>query len=229
MSEFAGRTAVVFGGGSGIGAAVVALLRARGAEVVAADLAGGDVSCDVTDHASVDAVVAGLDRLDVAVNCAGVSGNYVKLRDLDPEAWKRTIDINLTGMFHCLRAELGAIGAGGSIVNVSSGAGMRGMANLADYVASKHGVIGLTRAAALETARKQIRVNVVCPGTIDTPMLLGFSGGDRSSMESMGAMSPIGRLGTAEEVAETILWLCSDASSLVTGAVIAVDGGVSAA
>jgi NAD(P)-dependent dehydrogenase (short-subunit alcohol dehydrogenase family) len=227
--DLAGRVGVVFGGGSGIGAATVTLLRSRGAEIVAADLSGGDVVCDVTDATSVDGVVAGLDRLDLAVNCAGVSGNYVPIAKLDPAEWRRTIDINLTGMFQCLRAELGVIASGGSIVNVSSGAGMRGMANLADYVASKHGVIGLTRAAALEVARRRIRVNVVCPGTIDTPMLLGFSGGDRDAMESMGRMSPIGRLGTADEVAETIAWLCSGASSLVTGAVIAVDGGVSAA
>ena len=228
-TDLTGRSGLVFGGGSGIGAAVAAELRSRGASVTTADLAGGDVTCDVTDWTSVDEVVEAVGDIDIAVNCAGVSGNYVPIATLDPAAWRRTIDINLTGMFHCLRAELASMGAGGSIVNVSSGAGMRGMANLADYVASKHGVIGLTRAAALEVARAGIRVNVVCPGTIDTPMLLGFSGGDRDAMESMGRMSPVGRLGTPEEVAEAIVWLSSPAASLMTGAVIAVDGGVSAA
>lgn len=234
MGDLDGRAAVVVGGASGIGAAVAAALGGRGASVTVADVAEspGVVRCDVTREEDVVGLFAGLDRLDIAVNCAGTSGAMGPLTELGTAEWRRVLDINLTGTFLCLREELRAMGrAGGpgAIVNVSSGAGLRGMAQLPDYVSSKHGVIGLTRAAALEHARRGIRVNVVAPGTIRTPMLSDFVGGDPDALEGMGRISPIGRLGTPAEVAEAIAWLCSDAASFVTGAVVCVDGGVSAA
>jgi len=117
----------------------------------------------------------------------------------------------------------------GAVVNVSSGAGLRGFAQLPDYVASKHGVIGLTRSVALEVARRGLRVNAVCPGSVRTPMLEAFVGGDEDSLQAMGRMSPVGRLGTPDEIAAAIVWLCSDDASFMTGAAIAADGGVSAA
>jgi NAD(P)-dependent dehydrogenase (short-subunit alcohol dehydrogenase family) len=239
MGDLDGRLAVVVGGaGAGIGAATVALLRERGAEVVVADVkpaSAGDGAevrpCDVTVESDVVDLFSSLDRLDIAVNCAGVSGAMGPLTELSLDTWNRTVGINLTGTFLCLREELKLMAAQGSgvIVNLSSGAGLRGLAQLPDYVASKHGVIGLTRSAALEHARAGIRVNVVAPGTVRTPMLEAFVDGDEASLKGMGRMSPIGRLGTPDEIAEAIVWLCSDASVFVTGSVVSVDGGVSAA
>ena len=236
MGDLDGRLAVVVGGaGRGIGAATAALLASRGAEVVVADVApdagSGVRSCDVTVESDVVDLFSSLDRLDIAVNCAGVSGAMGPLTELSLDTWKRTVGINLTGAFLCVREELKVMAAQGSgvIVNVASGAGLRGLAQLPDYVASKHGVIGLTRSAALEHARAGIRVNAVAPGSVRTPMLEAFVGGDEASLKGMGRMSPVGRLGTPEEIAEAIVWLCSDASVFVTGSVVSVDGGVSAA
>jgi NAD(P)-dependent dehydrogenase (short-subunit alcohol dehydrogenase family) len=222
------RVAVVTGGASGIGAATAAQLRDRGATVVVADLP--DV--DVTDEAAVvgffDDVVAAHGRLDLAANCAGVNGAYGPVVDLSLDEWCRVLDVNLTGVFLCLREELRRMERG-SIVNVSSAAGVQGFANLPHYVASKHGVIGLTRSAALEQARRGVRINAVAPGSIRTPMLEAFCGNDEGALEGMGRMSPIGRLGTPDEVAAAIVWLCSDAASFITGMVLSADGGVSAA
>jgi len=242
MGDLDGRLAVVVGGaGAGIGAATVSLLRRRGAEVIVADVASGadepgreqiDVRhCDVTVEADVVELFSSLDRLDIAVNCAGVSGAMGPITELSLDTWNRTVGINLTGTFLCLREELKVMAAQGSgaIVNLSSGAGLRGLAQLPDYVSSKHGVIGLTRSAALEYARVGIRVNVVAPGTVRTPMLEAFVDGDEASLKGMGRMTPIGRLGTPDEIAEAIVWLCSDASVFITGSVVSVDGGVSAA
>jgi len=234
------RVAVVLGGASGIGAATAAALGASGDLVVVGDLApateaghvAASLNCDVTDEASVmgffDEVVDRYGVPEAAVNCAGVSGTYGPVAELDLDRWAGTLAVNLTGMFLCLREEVRRMPAG-AVVNVSSGAGLRGFAQLPDYVASKHGVIGLTRSVALEVARRGLRVNAVCPGSVRTPMLEAFVGGDEDSLQAMGRMSPVGRLGTPDEIAAAIVWLCSDDASFMTGAAIAADGGVSAA
>jgi NAD(P)-dependent dehydrogenase (short-subunit alcohol dehydrogenase family) len=162
---------------------------------------------------------------------AGTSGTYANVAEATTESWRQTLQVNLDAVFFCLRAELHAMlasGNGGSIVNVASSAGKMGVPGLAAYSASKHGVIGLTKSAALEVARDGIRVNAVCPGTIRTPMLRGFVGGDEETLEKMGRRAPIGRIGEPEEVAEAIVWLCSDAASFVTGHALEADGGVAA-
>ncbi len=131
----------------------------------------------------------------------------------------RVVDLNLVGVYLCMRAEIPLMqaGGGGVIVNTSSGAGLMGFAGLSAYVASKHAVIGLTKTAALEYARAGIRINAVCPGTVRTPMLEGFVGGDEAALQAMGKMMPIGRLATAEEIAQAVVWLCSEQSRLRDG------------
>jgi NAD(P)-dependent dehydrogenase (short-subunit alcohol dehydrogenase family) len=179
----AGKVALVTGGASGIGAACVARLRAAGATVVAADVQPGEgaVALDVTDEAAVDAcvsqIVAQHGRLDLAANVAGTSGVYGDVAESSTEGWRQTMAVNLDGVYFCLRAELRAMRAAGrgSVVNVASSAGRMGVPGLAAYSASKHGVIGLTRSAALEEARRGIRVNAVLPGSVRTPMLRAFA------------------------------------------------------
>ncbi len=246
-ADLSSKVALVTGGASGIGRATVERLAARGAAVLVADIHEGELAdgdlldgdrvrfrrTDVTDVDDVTAMVVdavdAFGRLDIAVNNAGTSGTYAALADQPLDDWDRTIAVNLTAVFTCLRAEIPAMLAsegGGAIVNTSSGAGLMGFANLPAYVASKHGVIGLTKSVALEFARKGVRVNAVCPGTVRTPMLLGFSGGDVGAMEAMGAMAPIGRIGEPDEIAEAIVWLCTDEARFVTGVALPVDGGV---
>jgi NAD(P)-dependent dehydrogenase (short-subunit alcohol dehydrogenase family) len=241
--------ALVTGAASGIGAAcavglaesghdvAVVDLDGDGAETVAGSL-GGDArswTMDVSDEASVASAVAGVaqrfGRLDTVVNAAGTSGRSSSVVDLPAADWDRTIAVNLRGSFLVSRATLGLLEAdgGGSLTFISSGAGRRGFATLADYVASKHGVIGLMRSLALEYARRGVRINAVCPGTILTQMLVAFAGGSPEAAEKMGRMAPIGRIGTPDEVAAAVTWLSSAAASFITGAVIDADGGVSAA
>jgi NAD(P)-dependent dehydrogenase (short-subunit alcohol dehydrogenase family) len=236
LADLKGRVALVTGGASGIGAATVELLRNRGATVVAADLAGGDgiVSLDVTDEAAVDALVADVvaenGRLDLAANVAGTSGVYAEVADSATADWRHTLSVNLDGVYFAMRAELQAMRAAGrgSIVNVASSAGRMGVPGLAAYSASKHAVIGLTKSAALEVARHGIRVNAVCPGSVRTPMLRGFVGGDEDLLEKMGRRAPMGRLGEPAEIAEAVVWLLSDAAGFVTGNALSPDGGVAA-
>lgn len=236
MTDLVGHVALVTGGGSGIGAATVDLLRARGATVVAADLRRApDVEAlDVTDEGAVDALVASIvdrhGRLDLAANVAGAPGVLANVVDARTADWRATMDVNLDGLFFCLRAELRAMRAAGrgSVVNVASSAGRLGVPGLSAYAASKHAVLGLTRSAALEVARDGIRVNAVCPGSVRTPMLRGFVGGDEELLEKMGRRAPMGRLGEPSEIAEAIVWLLSDAAGFVTGDALSPDGGVAA-
>jgi NAD(P)-dependent dehydrogenase (short-subunit alcohol dehydrogenase family) len=246
VKDFDGRVALVTGAGSGIGRATAMVLSARGAHVIVNDI-GTDaatvvagslpgpalaVRADVADEADVAALVHAavehFGRLDIAVNNAGTSGQPNPIELVAADDWARTIAVNLTGVFLCMRAEIPALrdAGGGAVVNVSSSAGLMGYPQLSPYVASKHGVIGLTRSAALEVARQNIRVNAVCPGGVRTPMLERFNDYDETALERMGKQQPIGRLGTPDEVAEAIAWLCSDAASYVTGHAFAVDGGV---
>lgn len=236
VDDLAGRVALVTGGASGIGAATVELLRSRAATVVAADLRAGEgvEALDVTDEVAVDALVATIvarhGRLDLAANVAGTPGVYANVADSSTEVWRSTMAVNLDGVYFCLRAELRAMRAhgSGSIVNVASSAGRMGVPGLAAYSASKHGVIGLTKSAALEVAGEGIRVNAVLPGSVRTPMLRGFVGGDEDLLEKMGQRAPMGRLGEPDEIAEAIVWLLSDAARFVTGNALAPDGGVAA-
>lgn len=234
--DLTGRVALVTGGASGIGAATVELLRIHGAVVIAADLHPGDgvEALDVTDEGAVDALVASIverhGRLDLAANVAGTPGAYADVVDSTTEVWRSTMAVNLDGVYFCLRAELRAMQThgSGSVVNVASSAGRMGVPGLAAYSASKHGVIGLTKSAALEVARHGIRVNAVLPGSVRTPMLHGFVGGDEELLEKMGQRAPMGRLGEPEDIAEAIVWLLSDAARFVTGNALAPDGGVAA-
>jgi NAD(P)-dependent dehydrogenase (short-subunit alcohol dehydrogenase family) len=241
--EFEGKVAIVTGGASGIGKATAIELARRGAQVIVADvtdageavakdIGGRFVRTDVTDPGQVDALVAACDgRLDIAFNNAGTSGNFGNVADTSVDEWRRVVDLNLIGVYLCMRAEIPLMqaGGGGVIVNTSSGAGLMGFAGLSAYVASKHAVIGLTKTAALEYARAGIRINAVCPGTVRTPMLEGFVGGDESALQAMGKMMPIGRLATPEEIAAAVVWLCSEQSVYVTGVAMPVDGGAAAA
>jgi NAD(P)-dependent dehydrogenase (short-subunit alcohol dehydrogenase family) len=243
--DLLGRVALVTGGGSGIGRATVQLLAAAGAQVVAVDIdyanalvtvegLGDDVAlavpADVTSPEAVDAMVDAtlhaFGQLDIAVNAAGVSGVYANLPDQRLDEWQRIIDVNLTSVFLCLRAEIPALldTDRSAIVNVASAAGTIGVPGMAPYSASKHGVIGLTKSVALEYARSGLRVNAVLPGPVRTPMLQRFAGGD-DGVDSMGATMPLGRAAEPVEIAEAIVWLCSDAASYVTGHAFAVDGG----
>jgi NAD(P)-dependent dehydrogenase (short-subunit alcohol dehydrogenase family) len=249
--EPARRVALVTGGASGLGRASALAFAAGGTRVVVADVderggagtvaaierAGGEalfVPTDVTDDGQVGALVAGtvarFGRLDAALNNAGTTGAGGLTADYDLEDWHRTIALNLTSVFLCLRHEIPVMLAagGGAIVNMASGAGLRGFPGLPAYVASKHGVVGLTRAAALEYAGRGVRINAVCPGSTRTPMLEGYMGGDPKIEKMMTRGVPLGRLGTPDEIAQAVVWLCSDAASFVVGHAFAVDGGSTA-
>lgn len=247
-SGFDGKVVLVTGGASGLGQAAVGLLVGGGARVVVADLqqdrgdqvvaearaAGGEaVFCrtDVTREEDVAAAVGtALDnwgRLDGALNNAGTTGPSNNTVDYSLEDWNRVLTLNLTSVFLCLKHEIPPMVAqgGGAIVNTSSGAGLVGFAGLPAYVASKHGVIGITRAAALEYVRSGVRINAVCPGSTRTPMLEGFMGGDPAIERAMANSAPIGRLARPEEIAQAMVWLLSDAASFMVGHALAVDGG----
>ena len=235
-----GRIALVTGGGSGIGLATARLLLTRGAQVVVADRERGAtpdearfVRCDVSNPAEVANLFASVEHLDIAVNNAGVEGGRGTVDDYDFAEWQRVLAINLTGVFLCMQQELRLMlkGGGGAIVNVSSIYGERGAANAPAYTTAKHGVLGLTRSAALAYAERGIRVNAVCPGYIETPMVMErglAAGSDPEKLARLVDRQPMKRLGRAEEIAETIVWLASDAASLVNGAALFADGGLTA-
>jgi NAD(P)-dependent dehydrogenase (short-subunit alcohol dehydrogenase family) len=244
--RLAGKVALVTGGASGIGRATALRMAADGARVLVADRdgpgaartaativqAGGTargIACDVTAEAEVAAMIAAaLDawgRLDVAFNNAGVApAEALPLAAIPPEEWARVLGVNLTGVFLCLRHEIPAMaaGGGGAIVNTASIAGRIGLPKAGAYVAAKHGVIGLTRAAALDHAADGVRVNAVCPGYVETPLA---ARGIERRREAILARVPLGRLGTVEEIADAVTWLCTEEARFVTGEALAVDGG----
>jgi NAD(P)-dependent dehydrogenase (short-subunit alcohol dehydrogenase family) len=247
MGALDGKAALVTGAGSGLGRASVIAMARAGATVTVADLneeggkeavalvleEGADVDfvrADVTQPddvaAMVDKAVARWGRLDCAVNNAGTTGASAPTADYTLDDWTRTLELNLTSVFLCLKREIPAmLERGGAIVNMASGAGLVGFPGLPAYVASKHGVVGLTRAAAMEYAGQGVRINAICPGSTRTPMLEGFMGGDEQVERMLTRPIPVGRLGRPEEIAEAVVWLCSDAASFVVGHALAVDGG----
>ncbi|MBV7672625.1 SDR family oxidoreductase [Streptomyces halstedii] len=247
-AEFAGKVALVTGGASGIGLALSRRLAASGAAVVVADYRADSaakaaeelkatgaraaaVALDVTDPASVEAgvrfAVDTFGALHLAVNNAGIGGPSQPTGEYAVEDWDKVVATNLSGVFYSMRYELPAILAagGGAVVNISSILGTNGFAGSPAYVAAKHGVVGLTKTAALEYAAHNIRVNAVGPGFIDTPLLRDTDGPARDHLVSL---HPAGRLGTAEEVAELAAFLLSDRASFVHGSYHLVDGGYSA-
>jgi NAD(P)-dependent dehydrogenase (short-subunit alcohol dehydrogenase family) len=248
-TDLQGKVAIVTGGTSGIGRDAAVLFAKAGAKVVVAgrretegketvDLiraAGGDglfLRTDVSKTSEVQTlvqkIVGKFGRLDVAFNNAGIEGKWVPIVEQSEEDWDRTIDINLKGVWLCLKYEIQQMlkqGSGGAIVNMSSVAGLMGSAGAATYCASKHGVMALTKTAALEYARSGIRVNVVCPAVIETAMADRIFGEPEVNKRVL-ALHPIGRFGTTMEVAEAVLWMCSDKASFMTGQSIVLDGGL---
>ena len=243
-----GKVALVTGASSGIGRASAQAFAADGAKVLVADIdveggdetvrtieeAGGEaifVETDVTDAAAVQAMVEQAvqtwGRLDCAHNNAGIAEPMVRMADLTEELWDRIIDINLRGVWLCMKHEIPQMlkQGGGTIVNTSSVVGLVGVARQPAYVASKHAIVGLTKAAALDYARKGIRVNAVCPGPIRTPALEWFMTQSPQIEKQLTSGNPSGRLGTPEEIAEAVVWLSSDGASYLTGHTLVADGG----
>jgi len=246
MNELEGKVAIVTGGASGIGLATVELFLEEGAKVVCADVqdaAGADlagrldrerfryVHADVSKESDVQEMVNfavdTFGRLDVLFNNAGIEGEQSPTADASIENFDRVIAINLRGVFLGMKYGIAAMAksGGGCIVNNASVAGLVGFPGIPAYCAAKGGVTQLTRTAALEYASLGIRVNCLCPGVIDTPMVARFVGGDPAAQAQMTAMEPVGRLGSPREVAQLALFLASERSSFITGAVIPVDGG----
>src|SRR5207237_337599 len=251
MTAMNGKVPFVTGAGSGIGLATAKAFAQAGASVVLADrhedavraatgelIAGGRkalaVRCDVTDDTQVasmiDRTVSTFGRLDAAFNNAGVMQRRVDTAEISGEEWDRVMAINLRGVWSCMKYELPQMlrNGGGAIVNCSSIGGVIGVPGLAAYHAAKHGVIGLTKTAALEYATRKIRINAVCPGTINTPMAESLTGGDPKILAEFLKDEPIGRIAEPEEVAAAVLWLCSPGASYVVGHALLVDGGYTA-
>ena len=242
------KVALVTGGSSGIGRATALAFARRGAKVVIADVQAEDgeatarqiehdggealfVQTDVSQPAQVESlietIVDSYGRLDFACNNAGIEGEAAPTADCTEENWDRVLSINLKGVWLCLKHEIRQMlkQGGGAIVNMSSVAGLVGSENVPAYAASKHGIVGLTRTAALEYADDGIRVNAICPGVIHTAMIERFTGGDKEVQENLAEGQPLGRMGKPKEIADAVTWLCSDSASFVTGHAMAVDGG----
>ncbi|MFL5330771.1 MAG: SDR family oxidoreductase [Gemmataceae bacterium] len=248
-NSFRGKVAFITGAASGIGRAAALAFAREGASVAAADVSepgnqetvrmieqqGGHalaLRCDVTRAEDVKAALAKTNetfgRLDFAFNNAGIEPKKAApTADYDLEEWNRIFDTNLRGVFLCMKYEIPLIlkQGGGAIVNTSSGAGVIGIKGSPAYTAAKHGVIGLTRAAALDYAAQKIRINAVCPGYINTPMMDRFTGGTAEGRAKVVSEEPVGRMGQPEEIAAAVVWLCSDAAAFMIGHAMVIDGG----
>ncbi len=248
MTTFQNQVALVTGGSSGIGRATCLAFAREGASVVVSDIleAGGTetvglirkiggnaifVKADVSNSSEVqnliETTIRTYGRLDCAFNNAGISGTMATTADCTEENWDNVLAVNLRSIFLCMKYELRQMlkQKQGTIVNCSSIAGLVGFVGSPAYVASKHGIVGLTKTAALEYATSGIRVNAVCPGVIRTPMVEAYTKGHPELEAQFVNAEPVHRLGTPEEIAETVLWLCSNAASFITGQALAVDGG----
>jgi NAD(P)-dependent dehydrogenase (short-subunit alcohol dehydrogenase family) len=241
QQRFEGKRALVTGAGSGIGEAVARGLHAQGADVVLADLSGEAVQAvagDLGDHATPvqldvrdeDAVRAAAADLDVLCNVAGI-GSTTSAPDTPLEVWENVFAVNARGTFLCCKHAIPGMAArgGGAIVNMASVAALVGLRNRAAYCASKGAVVALTRALAVDHVGDGIRVNAVCPGTVDSPWVRRLVDEAGESLDTLRARQPMGRLGTPEEIAEAVLYLASDAAAFVTGTSFVIDGGLTAA
>jgi 2-keto-3-deoxy-L-fuconate dehydrogenase len=228
VTEFAGKVAVVTGGSSGIGLAVARRLAAGGASVIVASRSEGHRT-DVSDEDSVRALFEGIEELHVLVNCAGVLATTALTPSIEVSDWDQAFAVNARGTFLCCKHALPRMRRGAAIVNVASVAGMVGVPGRAAYGASKGAVIAFTRALAVDHAADGIRVNCVCPGTIDTPWIDRVVNELGESRDALVARQPLGRMGTAEEVAEAVAYLASDRAAFATGSQLVVDGGMTAA
>jgi NAD(P)-dependent dehydrogenase (short-subunit alcohol dehydrogenase family) len=247
MPLFDGKVAIVTGGGSGLGEAACYLYAREGAKVVVSDVdeQGGNKTCreieekngaatfvraDVSKPGDCQAMVAATleayGRLDIAFNNAGIGGEANLTADYTVEGWQKVIDINLSGVFYCMKYEIPAMlqSGGGAIVNMASILGQVAFEQSPAYVAAKHGVVGLTKNTAVEYIRQGIRVNSVGPAFIRTPLIAGLEQ-NAQVRDHLISLHPIGRLGESEEVAELVIWLSSEKASFVTGAYYPVDGG----
>ncbi len=250
MTQMDGKVALVTGAASGIGQASALALARAGAAVCVSDIngagaeetaqsildAGGkaiSLTCDVTKSEDVSAMVAAtvdaFGPLDAAVNNAGIAGSFTdRLHEADDAMLEQVLAVNLRGVWNCMKAELSQMLAagGGSIVNIASVAGLIGAPKAAAYTASKHAVVGLTKSAAVDYAKLGLRVNAICPAYTDTAMVQSAIAGNPLMAHIMERAIPMGRLGQPAEIAEAVLWLCSDASSFVTGHALTLDGGL---